>query len=141
MRARRLCSLIHVASLMALLCSIALSAASPQELRYVIINEETLRRYAVEVVMPSYPQRARRRNAQGVAVVQLDVNEQGGVAGADVLEAPDPLIREAVVQAVRQWKFKPPTIHGKAVSIRGKLTFYYVIKNGEGRVENPRQFK
>lgn len=116
-------------------------AASTQKLQFVTIHEETLRRYAVEVVKPSYPRRAIKRHAQGVVVVQLDVNEQGSVTKTEVLEAPDPLIGEAVAVAVNKWKFKPPTIRGNAVPVRGKLTFYYVIKNGKGRVEHPRQFR
>ncbi|HVF54971.1 MAG TPA: energy transducer TonB [Pyrinomonadaceae bacterium] len=116
-------------------------SANPQKLQFVTVHEETLRRYAVEVVNPSYPQRAVKRSAQGVAVIQLDVNEQGSVSRAEVLEAPDPLISEAVAAAVKKWKFKPPTIRGSAVPIRGKLTFYYMIKDGKGRVENPRQFR
>ena len=141
MRARRLRRFVSAVLLMALLCTAVLRAANQQGLRYVTVAEETLRGYALETVMPLYPQRARRRNVQGTAVVQLNVNEQGAVTGVEVLEAPDTLTRESVAQAVKQWRFKSPTIHGQAVSIRGKLTFYYVIKNGKGQVENPTQFK
>ena len=91
--------------------------------------------------MPSYPKRAIKRNAQGVAVVLLDVDERGDVTRAEVLEAPDPLIGEAVAAAVSRWKFKAPTLRGNAVPIRGKLTFYYVLAGAKGRVENPKQFK
>ena len=117
------------------------TAASPQKLQHVTVHEETLRKYAIEVVMPLYPEQARRRNAQGAAVAQVNVNEQGSVAQVEILEAPNPLISEAVTVAVGQWRFNPPTIRGKAVPIRGKLTFYFVIKGGKGQVENPKQFK
>lgn len=140
MLAGRLSHRIVAVSLTALLCWQVMHASS-QELRNVAVAEETLRSYAIEVVMPSYPSRTKRHHVRGVAVVHLDVNEKGDVVGVEVLEAPHPLVSQTVTEAVRQWKFKPPTIRGKAVPIRGKLTFYYVVKKGKGTVENPKQFR
>lgn len=111
-----------------------------QTLKSVTVHETYLRKRATKTVTPGFPERAKKRGAQGVVVAQIDVNEQGEVAQVMVLEAPDPLIKEAVIKAIGQWRFNPPTIGGKPVRVRGKLTFYYVIERGKGRVDNPRQF-
>ena len=104
------------------------------------IDELSLRRAATKIVMPAYPAESQQRGAQGVAVAELVFDGGGDVYRARILEAPDEPIRQAVMDAVRQWKFKPQTLKGEAVYIRGKLTFYYRIeKNGAGRVDNPRQ--
>jgi TonB family protein len=64
------------------------------------------------------------------------------VTDAAVLEAPAEAMRRAALDAVRQWKFKPSTLEGEPVSVRGKLTFYFVIdKDSKARVENPKQFQ
>lgn len=110
-------------------------AQSPKLIR---ITEVSLRRLATRTVMPGFPPEARRRGVRGVSVAQLDVDEQGSVAAVQVLEAPDDSIKSAVADAIKQWKFKPSTINGEPVMIRGKLTFYYVNKNGKARVENPK---
>ena len=114
--------------------------AGAQTIRSITVTEQALRHYAIKTVMPKYPAAARRKGAQGVVVAQLEVNEQGGLNKIEVLEAPDPSIEEAVRQAISEWRFKPATIGGKAVPLRGKLTFYYVIEKGKGRVKNPQQF-
>lgn len=128
-------------SLLTLALNLAvIPTANSQTLQFVTVHESTLRKYATKVVMPSYPENARKRGAQGVVVAQVDVNEQGDVTKVEILEAPDPSIGEVVSDSIKRWKFKTPTIKGKAVRIKGKLTFYYKLENKVGRVENPRQY-
>lgn len=57
---------------------------------------------------PAYPREAQRRKIQGVVVVHLYLTPQGTVEKA--LPFPprtDPLLEEAALKAVRQWKFQP----------------------------------
>ena len=140
MPGRKRPSYSHI-KLLLLSISVALSSVvSAQTIRSVTVTEVTLRKHALKVVMPKFPEAARRNRAQGVAVAQLEVNEQGDASRIEVLEAPDPSIEEAVKRALGEWRFKPASIGGKAVPLRGKLTFYYVIEKGKGRVKNPQQF-
>jgi TonB family protein len=106
------------------------------------VGEDGMRKSALKTVMPAYPEDALKRAQQGVAVAETQYDGRGVVTDASVLEAPSPGIGQAVVEAIRQWKFKPSTLDGKPISVRGKLTFYFVIgEDGRGRVENPKQFQ
>jgi TonB family protein len=108
----------------------------------VRVGEDGMRKSAEKTVMPAYSEDALKKAQQGVAVVETLYNGKGVVTDASVLESPSPGIGQAVVEAVRQWKFKPSTLNGEPISVRGKLTFYFVIgKDGRGRVENPKQFQ
>jgi TonB family protein len=86
-----------------------------QTLKSVTVHETYLRKRATKIVTPGFPEQAKKRGATGVVVAQLDVNEQGQVAQVMILEAPDQLIKEAVVKAVEQWRFNPPTIGGNSI--------------------------
>ena len=117
-------------------------AAVGQTAQVIDVDEAGIRKSASKKTLPAFPESSRKRRSQGVAVVQLVYNGQGTVDHVEVLEAPDLEISKAVVDAVRQWKFKPSFIRGKPVNIRGKLTFYCVIdQKGVGRVQNPKQFR
>lgn len=106
------------------------------------VGEDGMRKSAEKKVMPAYPEDALKDAQQGVAVIEAQYNGKGEVTDAVVLEAPSQAIGRAVVEAARQWKFKPSTLGGKPISVRGKLTFYFVIgEDGKGRVENPKQFQ
>lgn len=104
-------------------------------------SEGTLRKVATRIVMPSYPQESIKRRAKGVAVAQIETNQEGDVSKVEILEAPDSMISTSVTEAVRQWKFRSSKIKdGPSVSVKGKLTFYFVIDDrGKARVENPKQ--
>jgi TonB family protein len=116
----------------------SITPAVPQSAKTIRVSELVLRRSATKKVTPEFPETARRQKKTGVAVAQLEVNEAGMVTTVDVLEAPDPTIKAAVSDAVRQWEFKPTTLAGEAVRVRGKLTFYYVIDSQGSRVDDPR---
>lgn len=107
------------------------------------VGEDGMRKSAAKTVMPSYPEDALKKRQQGVAVVELEYDAKGDVVSSSILEAPSRSIGEAVVGAVKQWKFVPSKKQdGTPVSIRGKLTFYFEIDSeGKGRVQNPKQYR
>jgi TonB family protein len=107
------------------------------------VGEDGMRKSASKTVMPSYPEDAVKKRQQGVAVVELEYDPKGDVVSSFILEAPSKSIGDAVVSAVKQWKFVPSKKQdGTPVSVRGKLTFYFEIdKQGNGRVQNPKQYR
>jgi len=107
------------------------------------VGEDGMRKSASKTVMPLYPEEALKKREQGVTVVELQYDTKGDVVDTSVLEAPSRSIGEAVVIAVKQWKFVPSKKEdGTPVSIRGKLTFYFQIdKDSKGRVQNPTQYR
>jgi protein TonB len=57
---------------------------------------------------PVYPREARRKKVQGVVLVYLSVTPDGAVNQAITLPPrQDPLLEQAALKAVRQWKFHP----------------------------------
>jgi TonB family protein len=62
----------------------------------------------VSKVAPRYPEEARGKGIAGVVRVELLIRKDGTVGDVRVLESPDPMLGEAAVQAVRQWRYKPP---------------------------------
>jgi TonB family protein len=62
---------------------------------------------------PAYPAPAKASNIQGTVTVIATVDENGKVASARALNGPL-LLRQAAADSVRQWKFSPGTIDGKA---------------------------
>ena len=109
----------------------------------ISVGEDGMRKSASKTVMPSYPEDALKKRQQGVAVVELQYDAKGDVVKTSVLEAPSKSIGDAVVVALKQWKFVPSKKQdGTPISVRGKLTFYFEIdKEGKGLVQNPKQYR
>jgi periplasmic protein TonB len=61
---------------------------------------------------PVYPAMARASNIQGHVVIMANINEKGQVIAAKAVSGPV-LLRQAAVDAVRQWKYSPALTNGK----------------------------
>lgn len=107
------------------------------------VGEDGMRKSASKIVMPVYPPDALKARQQGVVVAELEYDAKGVVVNTSVLEAPSKSIGDAVVAALKQWRFVPSKKQdGTPVSVRGKLTFYFEIdKENNGRVQNPKQYR
>jgi TonB family protein len=77
---------------------------------------------AVSRVTPAYPQMARNAGVSGLVRIKIVVDEAGSVAGIVWAEGPM-LLRQAAQDALRQWKFQPTVIDGKAVKATGYVDF------------------
>jgi TonB family C-terminal domain len=68
-------------------------------------------------VVPSYPEEAKKNRVSSRVTVAIIVNEKGEVVDAKV-ESGHPLFNEAALQAVKQWRFEPYMVNGKAISVK-----------------------
>ena len=81
---------------------------------------------AVNRVQPKYPAEAKAAGVAGAVQVAVTVDETGNVTRAEAVGGPEAL-REAAVDAARQWQFKSTELAGKAVKIQGIVTFNFTL--------------
>jgi len=77
-------------------------------------------------VTPVYPAIAREAHAQGLVIIEATIDERGNVARAQILKS-IPLLDEAALAAVRQWKFTPTMLNGVAVPIVMTVTVNFAL--------------
>jgi TonB family protein len=68
-------------------------------------------------VPPVYPQLARESRTQGDVQLEILINPAGIVEDARVIK-PILLLNDAALTAVKQWRFAPTAVNGKAVPVR-----------------------
>jgi protein TonB len=71
---------------------------------------------------------ARRANVQGVVVVQATIDERGNVTDIKVLRGLPMGLEQAAIEAVRTWRYKPATLHGKPVKVYFNLTVNFQLQ-------------
>ncbi len=108
---------------------IASSSANSAEAgqRQIKVSGGVLQGSAIKRVPPAYPAVAKAAKAQGPVQVQITVDESGNVTAAAVTEG-HPLLRDAALEAARQWQFKPTELGGKQVKVNGILTFNFTLQ-------------
>lgn len=69
-------------------------------------------------VEPKYPELARRAGKEGLVILRILITKTGNVDKVIVVSAPEKLgFEDAAIEAVKQWRFKPPTIGGVPVDV------------------------
>jgi TonB family protein len=105
----------------------ATSAETPEKLN---VSGGVLQGNAIKRVQPPYPPIAKAARASGPVQVQITISETGEVIEASVING-HPLLRDAALQAARQWLFKPTELSGVPVKVQGILTFNFTLDDEE----------
>lgn len=81
---------------------------------------------AIRRVRPVYPARARGARASGQVHVEVVIDESGNVISASVVRG-HWLLRQAALEAARQWKFRPTLLNGAPIEVTGVLIFNFTL--------------
>lgn len=76
---------------------------------------------------PAYPELAQRVGIQGVVKLQVRVLKDGHVEVLKLLQG-EPVLADAAISAVKQWRGKPAWINGKQVEVISTVTFNFQLR-------------
>jgi TonB family protein len=70
----------------------------------------------IHKVVPKYPKEARRKHVEGVVRLHLILGKDGVPRDIKMVSG-DPLLIDAAIKAVRQWRYAPTTLNGQPVEV------------------------
>ena len=76
---------------------------------------------------PEYPLIARNARVQGVVILEAVINERGEVGRIKVLRSV-PLLDNAAITAVQQWRYTPTLLNGVPVSVLMTITVNFTLQ-------------
>ncbi len=79
-------------------------------------------------IQPEYPEIARRARIEGIVILEAIIEKDGSVSDIKIIRKVSPLLDQAAVRAVKQWKFEPAKINGKPVRAYFILTVIFKIQ-------------
>ena len=82
---------------------------------------------AISLPKPAYPAIARQAHASGTVVVQVTIDENGGVISAHAVSG-HPLLQAVAVAAARGARFSPTKLSGQPVKVTGVITYNFVAQ-------------
>jgi periplasmic protein TonB len=86
------------------------------------ITAEVKQPELIKKVEPPYPEVARRSKLEGVVVLEAVITKTGTVEEVKVLRALHPVLDQAALNAVKQWKYKPAVLNGRPVKVYFTVT-------------------
>jgi TonB family protein len=78
----------------------------------------------IRKVEPIYPELAKKARVQGKVTLQITVDQEGNVTDASVIKG-HPLLDDAAINAVRQWKYSPTFLNGKPISVMAEVSVLF----------------
>jgi TonB family protein len=75
----------------------------------------------VHRVAPQYPAQAKQAHVQGTVVLQAVIGKDGSVTSVTALRG-DPILTQAAIDAVRQWRYKPYYLNGEPVEVDTQIS-------------------
>jgi periplasmic protein TonB len=70
----------------------------------------------IDKVIPAYPPIARATRTSGTVVLQATISRAGTIENLRVVSGP-PLLRQAALDAVKQWRYRPYLLNGQLVEV------------------------
>lgn len=93
----------------------------------VAVGGEVRQARLVSTVPPEYPSLARAQHVSGGVTIDALIDANGRVTKMKVLSGPT-LLEQAAMDALRQWKYEPATLDGKAVPMRVTVTIQFRLQ-------------
>jgi TonB family protein len=90
----------------------------------VTLSRSAVPAQVITRVRPRYPEEARNMKLSGEVVITADVDAQGKVTKA-VVDRGHPLLRDAAVEAVMRWHFKPASLKGVDIPSQCKVSVVF----------------
>lgn len=78
-------------------------------------------------VQPVYPSIARAAHISGPVVLQATIGKNGAVKNLDVVNS-NPLLDQAAMDAVKQWRYKPWILNGEPVEVETEITVNFDLQ-------------
>ena len=98
-------------------------AATPQRVR---VSQGVSQGLLVHKVTPQYPPLAKQARIQGVVVLQALIGKDGSIQNLHVVSG-HPMLTNAALEAVKEWKYKPYYLNGEPVEVETTINVNFSL--------------
>jgi protein TonB len=81
----------------------------------------------IRKIDPVYPELAKRARVTGRVILIVTVDEEGAVSDIRISSG-HPLLNDAAVTAVKQWRYSPTLLNGEPVPVTATVTVFFNLK-------------
>jgi protein TonB len=101
-------------------------APPPPQPRLVRVGQGVREPKRIVNVQPDYPEFAKRAQVEGVVILEAVIDVTGNVDQVRVLRSV-PLLNDAAIRAVKQWKYTPTELNGVPVPVLMTITVNFSL--------------
>ena len=106
----------------------AVSLTAGQQSSPTRVSDSDQEKKLIKKVEPVFHEKAQFVSVRGPVILEVVANEKGEVVEAKVVKGGNPVVQKPVADAVKQWRYSPTYVDGKAVSVKFGVTVPIVLK-------------
>jgi protein TonB len=96
----------------------------PEEKRVVRVSEPMQQAQLITRIVPRYPPLAVQTRKEGTVLLHAIISVDGRITALEVVSG-TPLLVQAAVDAVRQWRYRPTYLNGQPVEVETSITVIF----------------
>ena len=100
-----------------------------QPVQRLSIDPDVARALLVSEPPLSYPPLARQAHVQGAVVLEAEISRDGVVESLKAVSG-HPLLLPAAIEAVKQWRYKPYVLNGRAIPVNTRVIVNFTLSGG-----------
>ena len=93
----------------------------------VRVSQGVTQGLVIHKVNPTYPQMAKIARVQGNVVLAAIIGKDGTIQNLHVVQSSSPLLNQAAIDAVKQWRYKPYILNGEPVEVDTTVTVTFTL--------------
>ena len=101
--------------------------AAPQRVR---VSQGVTQGLLLHKVTPQYPPLAKQARIQGTVVLAALIGKDGSIQNLHVVSG-HPMLTNAALEAVKEWKYKPYILNGEPVEVDTTINVNFSLSGGE----------
>ena len=101
--------------------------ATPQRIR---VSAGVTQGLKIKNVNPVYPQMAKIARVQGPVVLSAIIGKDGSIQNLHVISTASPLLNQAAMDAVKEWRYRPYILNGEPVEVDTQITVNFTLSGG-----------
>ena len=85
--------------------------------------------HLITATPPQYPAIAKTARIQGTVVLEATISKSGAIENLKAVSGP-PMLYQAAIDAVRQWRYKPYMLNGEPVEVGTTVNVIFSLNGG-----------
>jgi TonB family protein len=89
----------------------------------------------INSVQPVYPEKALKAQHEGKVVLEVVTDSAGNVADITIAKGHHPLLNDAAIAAVQQWKYEPWLVNGKPMPVKFTVVVNFSLNDKKDKAQ------
>lgn len=106
--------------------SVPTAAPKLEQPKRIVVSQGVVEGLLVRKVTPEYPPIARTAHIQGSVQLSAVIGKDGKIENVQVISG-HPMLAQAALNAVKQWRYKPYVLNGQPVEVQTTITVNFTL--------------